>query len=749
MRTGNKKEERTYGYEDKTLVAPAPKNKRKWLSITMALLLILAFWMMLDQKLLFGQDWISPTYDNPDWRTNEGNLHTFGAWDIETHIWKTEYIIDHFPHFHWNPYWYLGMPLYKYYQLGFYAVNIGLIMISGLSAARSTLMLVIFGHLLATLLTFALGYKVSRRVWPSALAAIFLLANTFISLRSYGWEPITVAFLFLYPLGLLVFLKDPLRPLRFWMIITLTAAYLFHPLIWLSLDLTMGVYLLSIALRPDVEGHAKSSRYLWELFAAVGLSLVVGAVQFLPQISYQQVTSGAHMGVTYLPYYQVPFNIISVKDFFFDAGNLKGPGPIVAVAAFFAIAFTIIAIRDRRRKRQETKTRRKDILGNELVFGLLAAITVMIALYYMELYRLFPMNLLQSTQYHRVIPEMVILSAAFIASVANVIRTKRQKVLYYAVLFSFLLASVMVILNVQSHWVTSKSISDSPEFLEHNFTGRITFPYTDQSLSVRSSFTGIPQLYGYFEQGITNPYADEGFSVSSGFHSKDLTLLYLRAMNVERLYVNTQEGKRDQNMMAILNSTMTMHKANDRYSYFTIGLADPSFAQAVDQGKAEAVRMIAPGCRELFEEHYCGSSKEEFVRRDPAEIAYLGAYVDLLGQPYDAKATMTMIDPDTYRIHVHNATQETAVVVKMTYDKDFRASVNGEEKPISDIGPYFMLISPQRAGDYDITLTYTPRIERIGAIISIAALLILIGAFTFRRRIGRIRLVKDFPEGDM
>jgi len=221
---------KNYGYNDSQLVAGRPERK-KWLHIALALALITVVWLALDYKLLTGKDWISETYDNPDWRTNEGNLHTYGAWDFETHVWKTEFIMQNFPHFNWNPYWYLGMPLLKYYQIGFYGVHALFILITGLSAAKAAVLLIIFGHLLATMLTFTFCYLLSRKVWVSALSALFLLTNTFISLRSYGWEPVSVIFLFLYPLGLILFFKEPLNPFRFWLILVLGLSYLAHPLI--------------------------------------------------------------------------------------------------------------------------------------------------------------------------------------------------------------------------------------------------------------------------------------------------------------------------------------------------------------------------------------------------------------------------------------------------------------------------------------------------------------------------------------
>jgi hypothetical protein len=747
---------RSYGYADPLLVQPPRKSSRwRWIALLLALLLILGFWLALDQKLLFGKAWLSPTYDNPDWRTNEGSLHTFGAWDLEAHVWKTEYIIKYFPNFHWNPYWYLGMPLLKYYQSGFYVANWLAMLATGTSAPRAALLLIIFSHLLATLLTFLLCYKVSRRLWVSALCSLFILSNTFISLRSYGWEPITVTFLFLYPLGLLLFLKEPLRPFRFWLILVLAAAYLCHPLLWFSLCMTMGLYLFSIAIRRTDEPNAARRHYLWQYVALVLCSLLLGALQFVPQMSYQQVTSGAHMGIKYLPFYQVPPNIITLWDFFFDAGNLKGPGPIIMIAFLLILIFAAWDYWEKRHpsdkntgegerengqgrgKEAVPAKRRSTILGHEMVAGLAFVLVVMVLFYYLELFNIFPMNFLRSIQYHRIIPEFIITAAALVAALANLPRTQQKRAVYYTMLIAFVAASAIVIYNVQVHWETTTTISNSQEFLYDNFSGRFTVPYTDQSLAVRNSFTQHPQVYGYYEQGVTNSYADEVFSVSSGYHNAYLTILYLKAANVGRLYVNTVEGERDRIITAKLNGTLPyVHQQGARYAYFEVPLTNPSFSQAVDTRRAAAVQLLEPGCRILFKERYCGSVGEEFVSTDPVAVQFIAAYVKLLEEPYGANATMAMVDPDHYQINVTNATASTAVVVKMTYDKDFVATVDGQDVPIQKFGPDFMLISPGRSGSYTIRLTYkVSKLILVGLAISVATLLLLLAFFLFRPRL--------------
>ncbi|HYD03276.1 MAG TPA: hypothetical protein VEC16_03160 [Alphaproteobacteria bacterium] len=734
-----------YGYDDPSLVnIDTDKGFRKTirtaLGFFLAILFITGVWLALDQKLLFGDSWISETYDNPDWRTNEGNLHTFGAWDIETHIWKTEYIRDNFPNFQWNPYWYLGMPLLKYYQSGFYLMNITMMELFNLDAARAALLLVIFGHLVATFMTFIVCYKVSRKIWVSAFASLFLLSNTFISLRSYGWEPITVVFLFLYPLGLYLFLKEPLRPFRFWMILVLGISYLAHPLIWFSLCMFMGLYLLTIALRKTADIEVGAKHYIWQFIGIVFLSLLVGALQFLPQITYEQVSSGAHMGVSYLPFYQVPPNIIKPVNFFFDAGNLKGPGPVVMIVFLLLLIFGYLQYISKNKYRynlkhhytldENPKNRTvKKLHNHELITGITLVLFVMVLFYYLEAYNIFPMNILRSIQYHRIIPEFLITAAVLVAALSNMIYTYKQKVMYYSMLVAFVLVSGIMIYNVQTHWATTDEISSKPEFLHEPIEGRISMPYTDQSFAVRNSFTEKHQVYGYYEQGITNQYADELFSVSSGFHNANLTTIYLKAANVDRLYVNIQEGERDKIVMSRLNGTLEYVATNNsRYHYFDVGLVNPAFAQAVDLAQAENVQKLRPKCRTMFKEVYCESAREEFVSTDIEEIRYLSSYVRLTEEPYDPSISvdMQMYNPDHYTIYVKNASTSTAIVVKMTHDPGFEATINGKEVEITTIGPEFMLIAPKMEGDYIIKLEYSSgAMFAIGVAISVLTIALL------------------------
>ena len=746
-----------YGFNDPSLI----RNERVrgftfWLHLILALVFITSVWLALDQKILFGSDWLSETYDRPEWRTSEGDMSTYGMWDLEAHIWKSEFIRDNFPNHNWNPYWYMGSPLLEYYQLGFYAVHIGFAELTGWSLPYAANQLIIFSHLLAALLTFLLCFRFSRRIWASALASVFVLTNTFISLRSYGWEPITVVFLFLFPLGLLLYFRKPLEPLRLDVLIVLALSYLSHPLIFVSLMMVMGLYLLTVQLKESRRGERSLGlRPLIQLAVLMVLALGMSAVQFLPQLSYDQVTSGAHMGVSYLPFYHVPPNVISPLDFFFNLGNLRGPGPIIMIAALLVIVFALVDWPIRKETAGRTGLRRvRTIFNHEMTVGLIAVLFTMVLLYYLELFDIFPMNILRSIQYHRIIPEFIIVAAALIAVLSNLIRTRRQAVSYYALLGVFVLMSFTNVYTVQDQWATTPDISDRPEFVYEQFDGKISIPYTSQSVAVRNSFTLQEQVYGYYEQGITNSYADEMMSVSSGFHNVDVSQVYLEAGNIRRLYVNTEAGVRDRIVLERFTGSFPwIYEEGDRYGYFEIPIPDPRFAQTVSERGATDVLALAPGCRVIFSVEYCGSVGEEFVTKDTEEIAYLSAYNDLLRQPHRATIESEQLNPQLYRFTLTGADDDTAIVVKMTNDPNFIARVGGERIPIDTFGPDYMLIRPNQTGSFVVQLEYVgPRTQYIGAIVSVVTtFLVLIGFIVWpvlRRRFDIDRRL-GFSKGDL
>jgi hypothetical protein len=216
-----------------------------------------------------------------------------------------------------------------------------------------------------------------------------------------------------------------------------------------------------------------------------------------------------------------------------------------------------------------------------------------------------------------------------------------------------------------------------------------------------------------------------------------MTVLYLKAANVARLYVNMEAGPREEILLKRLNNSMAFIYHNnsnenitERYGYFEVPLANPHWTQAIDGRKANEVLQLEPGCRVIFMDEYCGSHKEEFIMTDPKEVQYLQAYVALLEEPYQARADFNMIHPEKYEIDVRNAVRDTAIVLKMTHDENFKAYVQGDEVEIKTFGPDYMLIIPNKEGSYTIDVEYNlPASIRIGGIISLISLALILIVF--------------------
>ncbi|MFW6282560.1 MAG: hypothetical protein ACOC1P_00705 [Minisyncoccales bacterium] len=173
---------------------------------------------------------------------------------------------------------------------------------------------------------------------------------------------------------------------------------------------------------------------------------------------------------------------------------------------------------------------------------------------------------------------------------------------------------------------------------------------------------------------------------------------------------------------------------NERYGYFNLELENPELIQAVSLAEAENVQQYKPGCRTISKDVYCGSEKEEFVTLDYDEQRYLKKYLGLLNSG-KSNISFEKINPQHYQINVVNASTDTAILVKMTHDKDFTAEINNEEVDIEQIGPDFMLIIPEKEGDYTINLRYNmSNLIIIGAVISVVSFFILIFISVFPQK---------------
>jgi hypothetical protein len=95
--------------------------------------------------------------------------------------------------------------------------------------------------------------------------------------------------------------------------------------------------------------------------------------------------------------------------------------------------------------------------------------------------------------------------------------------------------------------------------------------------------------------------------------------------------------------------------------------------------------------------------------------------------PTTSVATVRIHDrhPEQIAMSVE-ATQPTVVVVLQSYTRDWAATVDGQPAPILKANLYFQAVAVP-AGSHQLNFTYAPSAVRLGAILSVAALAILLG----------------------
>ena len=99
------------------------------------------------------------------------------------------------------------------------------------------------------------------------------------------------------------------------------------------------------------------------------------------------------------------------------------------------------------------------------------------------------------------------------------------------------------------------------------------------------------------------------------------------------------------------------------------------------------------------------AAKSLQVITDAQDRRPLSDYLNLIDSPpIGPHVTYTRPNMDQLTISVSNASSNTAILVKVTFDQRWNAEINHQSIPISQIGPDFMILYPETNGDYQITL---------------------------------------------
>jgi hypothetical protein len=316
----------------------------------------------------------------------------------------------------------------------------------------------------------------------------------------------------------------------------------------------------------------------------------------------------------------------------------------------------------------------------------------------------------------------------FLASIRSV-RLGSQAALF-GVLFTILL--VVSALSLPHSLAITRPTTNLNNVPEYRVATWLSEHVTDESVFATGTvgfwlnvFSNVRQIRGGSDQGATNTWwADVNYQILTGADAQ-ISILLAQAWNVKYIVVpfpNASTPYHDYHYPMKFVNVLALRYYFEGNGVYEIPLQRPALIEAV----------TARGALSLTPIH------------DAVDHAGLSRYVNLTqNTPNDsgAQVTYSSIDPDSFQISVSRASQDTAILVKMTYDKEWHARLNGRELEISPIGLDFMIIQPQTEGDYSLDLRFGRSLGQItGLVITIIALSSVVAISVIDFRISRANI---------
>jgi len=241
-------------------------------------------------------------------------------------------------------------------------------------------------------------------------------------------------------------------------------------------------------------------------------------------------------------------------------------------------------------------------------------------------------------------------------------------------------------------------------------------------------FTEIPQLRGGSDQGATNPWGiDAATEINTG-KDEELGVLWCKALNIRYvivIYPNADTPYHDYIFPNRFEKTLHLRHTYMGFSIFEVPLINSDLVQPVDVANLQDLETI----------------------KRINDVKALQRYVNLVEAMSTATVHFRYDEVDRLEIRVTNATEKAHILVKMTYDERWKASIDGRSVTITAVGPDLMLINPNKKGNYILELVCGKSASEIlGTAITISTILILLvfTANNFRKRVLKL-LPKNQP----
>jgi len=576
------------------------------------------------------------------------------------------FILENYPHINWYPLWYLGFPFHLTYPPLVPYLTALLCTVSGISTARSYRVLVAFAYLFCPVTFYFFAERLMKsRFWGLVCALAYTLFPSsyylffpdaaqrlqgfpsvrLVNLALYGEGPHTIG-LAITPLAALFFLEavGKPRPRNYVLAaVSVAAVALVNLVAFFALAVVLAVLLLVELSR------GASLNVAWRAF--ICLSLAYGLVAFTYDLSFTRASAA------------------------FGEQGTSTWGWLGAL--LLLIGLILVA-------RLAIKPGRAWAVGLTWVAGFGGVI--------------FPyfLGLTVAPQPWRYIPELDMGIALLIGMAARFLSQGRA-------LKKFLLGTVVIVALVNSvlSWGAGWSMAQPNENIANTAEYRVAVHlkslvsqgervYTTGSTAFwLNVFTDIPQVRGGSDQGATNRWwADVKHEVNTGEDSHT-SIQWLKALNVRYVVVdfpNASTAYKDYVYPFKFEGRLEKLFHWGGVAVYEIPLSNSAWVQVVSSEVAGQLRPI----------------------RGVLDREGLGDYLGLV-ENSTANGTVEYIveNPDEIRLTVMGCSGRESLLVKSTFDPRWRATVDGVDVPIEKIGPDFMLISPRRAGSYEIELTCT------------------------------------------
>jgi len=302
------------------------------------------------------------------------------------------------------------------------------------------------------------------------------------------------------------------------------------------------------------------------------------------------------------------------------------------------------------------------------------------------------------------------------------------------ILAVLIFSSTTSLLTLSSQVTTpATSITDAPEY---NIAQWLSAHMTDERVYATgtpaywlNAFSNVQQMGGDSERGAVNRWwAPVENEIDTGLDPR-LSVMWSEAWNVKYIVVtfpNATTTYYDYAYPEKFNDNLPLRYYYQGFGIYEVPLPQPALVQAVS---AQAARSLHP-------------------ISSVSDANALSNYIHIVDTSVPGtRVSYTRPNPDELSIHVSNASSDTAILVKMTYDQGWEAQLeDGSPISLSQIGPDFIVAYPQKSGEYRLDLHFnTSTSQFLGWFTTVTTLLLVVLSRPIRSVYRRRKRRAQFP----